>query len=396
MKYQLRRVGLRADLHYYPRTWLRIKTGAEVTNHRDNVLAQVNWRTFVNVPDSVDIVSRAAKGGAYWQGRIKAQEWMELSAGLRYDYATLYNQAVWNPRAKLILSRPPSSLLVSSGLFSQFPDVLTLIGRGEPSISPTNRQPRSRKQHSQYRRGAVEPFPAQRVKVEVYRKTFANLLLSIDERAMCRTTSRGLCRGHRISLERTRPGNERLVFGSITPWPAPAIAAAVSATDFFDYDHVSSSMPHRPALDQTMDPDPDQSLWHRLSLYTDSRHAARYLRQQRIFHRLDHGARQKEFRPLPRLLAIRRPAQLETLIGRHRLAAYIEVINLFNHANIYLYEWIPCRSSGRGYAARSVIYMMPLALFRTPLEFLKKKCTHRTSSRLQRALFVIWKAQKPG
>jgi hypothetical protein len=366
MKYQLRRVGLRADLHYYPRTWLRIKTGAEVTNHRDNVLAQVNWRTFVNVPDSVDFVSRSAKVGAYWQGRIKAQEWMELSAGLRYDYATLYNQAVWNPRAKLILS--PSAKLsfwVSSGLFSQFPDVLTLIGRGEP-LDITHEPASLEAENSIHNIVGVQWNPSLRseVKVEVYRKTFANLLLSIDEESYVPDNiGEGSAEGIEISLERTRPGNERLGF-----WLYYTLASARYRRSgerdwtFFDYDqrqqinagidlrltrrwiltltnHYGTGFPYTPIRAMQRDISANNGFFTGWTMVRDKKNSGRYPDYWRFDARLSY----------------------ETLIGRHRLAAYIEVINLFNHANIYLYEWdIHARSSGRGYAARSVIYMMPL------------------------------------
>ncbi|MBN1543812.1 TonB-dependent receptor, partial [candidate division KSB1 bacterium] len=366
LHYHLRRLSLRGDLHYYPRTWLRIKTGAELSSHRDDVTARVNWRTFVQVPDSIDYASRSAKVGAYWQGRIKPGDWLEFSAGLRYDYSTLFNQAVWNPRGKLILSPSPLfSFWLSSGLYSQFPDVMTLIGRGEP-LDITRNPSMLNAENSLHNIIGLQwnPWPHSEVKVELYRKVFDDLLLSVnEENYIPDNIGQGAAQGIELSLERTRQGDDR--FGL---WFYYTLASAKyrkrGTTDYtyFDYDQrhrlnagidlrlsrnwsltfsgqYGTGFPYTPIRAMQRDMAANNGFFSGWRMVRDDKNSGRYPDYQRLDVRLSYA----------------------TSVGRHRLSAYIEIINLLNHANVYLYEWdIHARNGGRGIAYRSVIYMMPL------------------------------------
>jgi outer membrane cobalamin receptor len=377
MNYDYRRYTVRADLHYYPQEWLRLQSGLRMAYTDTDVDAKVDWRTFVNVPDSLNFQAETMHTGVYWQARFEHADWFEYRLGLRYDYNTLYNEAHWNPRAKLITTPLPDvSLWLSSGLYSQFPDLMTIIGRGEP-LDITRKPAMLSAEQALHNILGVEwrPRPGTSAKVELYRKDYDNMLVSQNDMFYTpENGGTGVAQGIEVSLSRQR----------VTPddrfglWAYYTLSEAKYHRDdseqwiWFDYDrrhqvnlgldlkvwgnwsvktswHWGSGFPYTPILAVQRDESANNGFVEGWTIVRDQRNSARYPEYSRLDLRLSYQ------RTGPGL----------------DISAYIDLINVFNHRNVYMYEWdIYSSSVNSGAAQKSVMYMMPFVpAFGVSVEF---------------------------
>ena len=357
MKYDVRRVSFRGDVHYYPREWFRFKTGIQTDRTDMHVLSRVNWRNYVDLPDEIDLDAEMLHSAAYWQGRLRLGEWLEYSLGMRYDYSTLYNQANWDPRTKLILGFEDGwSLWVSSGIYSQFPDFTTIIGRGEAmdiSRNPTSLLPERAVHHIVGM--DWKPDWKTTFKVELYRKNYEDLLVNVNKDLFIpRNEGDGLAQGVEFSFEKVRAKEDR--YGFRLNYGYSIAKYERRNTDVwipFDYDqrhqlgasvdvklplnlvytasyHYGSGFPYTPILAMQRDFYAREGYvngWEAVMALTNT---ARYPAYSRLDMRL-------------------------TYQYRDRLTAYLDLINVLNHTNVYQYEWDFYGPRGE----QTAMYMMP-------------------------------------
>ncbi len=365
LNYKVKRWSVRGDIHYYPWSWLRLKTGFTVHPSKDQIESRIEWRNYVNLPDSLGYSVDMTSLGASGQSRFRAGPWLDYTLGIRYDYSTLYDETVWSPRTKLILGPSETfTVWLSSGLYSQFPDLTTIISRGEPlDITSNPAQLGAEKSIHNIVGMEWKPQPNWQFKVELYRKTMQNLLIPADFNSFVpENDGEGLARGIEFSFEKIRQQQERFGF-----WLYYALAESKyrrrgeTQWIFFDYDQ-----PHR--LDLGL----DVRLFDGLSAVLSWRYGSglpyspilgvqrannanmNYLQDWLHVRALKNSQRYPGYARFDVRLAY------EKKFDNIKLSAYIDLVNVLNRKNIYSNEWDFERRGNSGVRAyKTAIYMMP-------------------------------------
>jgi len=366
LNYGIERRTARSELTWNPRAWFGVKSGAQIDNHTTDLDWRLKWRNSLNLPDSIRFTIRSRDSGAFAQARLRPWRWLEWNAGLRYEYSSHYDEYHWHPRLKaLFFPQQRVNFWLSYGSYSQYPDFMTVIGRGEPLDITRNAENIGAEQAVHWILGLQwAPNPASQIKVELYRKQMSDLLVNPGVQLFIPENSgSGLANGVELSFQRSRRTEER--FGW---WANMALTEARyrrSSTDpwrYFDYDqriqvsagaelrlskrwqcsflgHYSSGFPYTPILAIQRDVEaPRDPLFH-YTLVNAGENSARYPYYLRCDLRLSY------LRQTP----------------GHTFSAYLDLINILNRKNTYMYDWRYEKSSDQsdGYVRRSVIYMMP-------------------------------------
>ncbi len=369
LEYAVQRRTARAEFVYSPRPWFSLKSGAQASNHHTGLSLENAWRNNISfvVTDSMRFTIRSEDIGAFTQLRLQPQSWLELSAGMRYDYSSRYNEFHWHPRTKLLFfPKKPVNFWLSYGTYSQYPDVLTVIGRGEPlDISRNPEQIGAERAEHRIIGLQWAPTPKSQLKVELYQKQMNDLLVNPSELPpfIPENSGGGQARGVEFSFQRLRQGTER--FGW---WANMALAEAKYkrfAADpwrYFDYDqrlqasaggelrmgkrwqlsaiaHYSSGFPYTPILAIQRDVEAPRDPLYNYRIVNRAENSARYPYYLRCDLRLSY------VRASP----------------RSTFSAYLDLINILNRRNIYMYDWRYTKSSddSDGYVRRNVVYMLP-------------------------------------
>jgi len=365
LNYRLHRTHARTDLHFYPVNWLRFRTGAQFYFNTTDLNWNMEWRNYVDLPDRLSLDSQSIHHGVYWQARLRPGDWLELTAGLRYDYSEWYRQANFSPRAKLILGPLPGlTLWLSSGRFSQYPDLFTIIGRGEPL--DITRQPAQlgaeRAWHNIFG-GAWRVDSGIELQIEVYDKVFDQLLVPEgDGEYVACNCGVGEASGFELTLRSPR-------IGPSSCWLSYARSEAryrrsrAEPWIYFDYDqrhqfaaggelalgrhwkwsaawHYGSGFPHTPVQSIVRDEGATSGPFDGWRVVKAPKNSSRYPAYSRLDLRL----------------AYQMGGQ------NHSLSAYIEFLNVLNHKNVYLYEWDFYSSGGEEGVVtgrRTTIHMIP-------------------------------------
>ena len=365
LNYDVRRFSLQGDIHYYPYSWLLFRTGSQVLFSRTHLLWDMDWRNYLALPDGIHFNSQYNLNSAYWQTRFRIDKWCELTTGMRYDYSTLYNEARLSPRLKIIfVPSPESTVWYSTGRYSQYPDLLTIISRGEPLDITQNTENLCAETAVHHIWGFKwEPARNQQFKVELYKKSFDRLLVAdVNSSYVARNSGIGFARGLEVSYQFNRAQIDRYAF-----WVNYALAEAKYRSDNgigwinFDYDrlhqmaagldvkiyrnwsigaiwHYGSGFPYTPILALRRNPNSTTGPIDGWELIKEAKNSARYPDYSRFDLRFMY----------------QHPGKTRTI------AAYIDFMNLFNHRNIYSYEWDFYDLGANGAVAkRSVMYMVP-------------------------------------
>jgi hypothetical protein len=360
LDYKLQRKSLRSDIYYYPTPWLHFKFGGEVNDHSTNLLWNVNWRNVVETPANINFSAQGVHQAGYSEMRVKLKKWLEWSNGIRYDHSTLYKSEHWNPRSKLLITAlHPISFWLSYGRFSQFPDFLTIIGRGEPMDLSQNLD-RLGAEHATHAivGGQWLTTPYSRVKLEIYRKDFSSLLVNPEEGSFVPSNNgTGLSQGVEVSFEKNRQAQERLGFWlNYTLAQTQYRRSAQSPWIYFEYDqthqlnggidlrlskrwhmewvyYYGSGFPYTPVYGIADAKTPSTAY-----VIKGDKNSARYPYYSRLDLRL---------------------AYERTWSGR-KWSAYLDVINVTNRRNVYLYDWRMDNDSSIAYLKKNVYYMLPL------------------------------------
>ncbi len=368
LQYGIRRRTARAELSYEATPRISFKGGVLFNNHATDLDGAIEWRNEIPLLDfdSLRFAIHSKDLGAFSQLRLLPRNWLEVNAGVRYDYSSLYNEYLWHPRVKLLLfPKRRANIWLSYGSYSQYPDIMTVIGRGEPLDIGSNSENigAERAEHRiigmQYAPSAGSLF-----KVELYRKDMTDLLVNPNSLLFIPENSgTGLARGVEFSFQRKRQAEER--FGW---WANLALAEAKykrfggDEWRYFDNDqrlqasagaewriskgwqcsligHYNSGFPYTPIRAIQRDLEAPREPLYNYAIINKAHNSARYPYYLRCDVRLGY---------------------LRESRGR-TFSAYLDLINVLNRKNLYLYDWRYEKSSDEsdGYVRRSVIYMMP-------------------------------------
>jgi len=364
LNYDVNRLSLRGDLSYYPTKRLNVKTGAELLFNRTNVLWSIDWRNFVELPDSMQFHVDSFRSGAYWKAKFQFTSWFDVNFGIRYDYSTVYNEAEWNPRGKLRLSpRKDLTLWFATGKYSQFPDIMTIIGRGEPMDITKNSQELVAEQAYHNIFGTQWSYKSNIVtRLELYRKTFQRLLTTNDDNHYIPVNDGvGFAQGVEFTFRKIRDENDRLSFWlnygySEAKWKN----AKYNNWYYLDYDqrhqadvgfdvklsktlifgvtyHYGSGFPYTPIMGLKRNADSVGGYLDGWEVDKARKNSSRYPPYSRLDVRLSYEMK-----------------------GAYHFSAYIDFINVLNNHNIYLYQWdFYPNANGKTVGKRSIIYMLP-------------------------------------
>ncbi len=368
LQYGIQRRTAKAEVSWEASPRISFKSGLQLNNHATDLDGAIEWRNEIPLLDfdSLRFAIRSEDVGAFTQMRLLPRAWVELNAGVRYDYSSLYNEYLWHPRVKLLFfPKKPANIWLSYGSYSQYPDIMTVIGRGEPLDIGSN-QENIRAERAEHRIIGMQYAPAagSLFKLELYRKDMTDLLVNPNSLLFTPENSgTGLARGVELSFQRARQPEER--FGW---WANLALAEArykrFSGDEwrYFDNDqrfqasagaelriskgwqcsligHYNSGFPYTPILAIQRDLDAPGDPLYNYAIINKAHNSARYPHYLRCDVRLGY---------------------LRESRGR-TFSAYLDLINVLNRKNLYLYDWRYEKSSDEsdGYVRRSVIYMMP-------------------------------------
>jgi hypothetical protein len=366
LDYSVARTSLRGDMLYYPSTRFRCSSGLQVTSAKTMVCFNMRWRSYVALPQRIDFDDSYQHFGHYINIRFRQKAWLELIAGGRYDYSTLYNQAELSPRLKMSFAiGRNSSLWAITGLYYQFPDILTIIERGQPLdiTRDTENLGAERALHRivgfEHRWNSGISF-----KLEGYEKYFDRLLVSQDQIIyLAENSGKGYARGVEISFRKERSESSKLGFwGNYSysvaqyrdhgdhPWRyfdydqrhAAALGADVKLYDgwsLFAVWRFGTGFPYTPLTAFRRGLNSLQGIINGWELLKDDTNSARYPNYNRCDIKLSYMHK----------------------FGRRKISAYLDFINMFNNKNVYLYEWdfYQHANSNSYVGKRTVIYMLP-------------------------------------
>ncbi|MBN1999614.1 TonB-dependent receptor [candidate division KSB1 bacterium] len=366
LNYGVERTTLRGDLHYYPFEWLLLRTGTQTQFLKTDLLWNVDWRNYLQLPDGLLFHSNYVQNSSYWQVRYRNQRWFELTTGLRYDYSSLYNEVNWSPRCKFVFAPQDNiTFWYNIGLFSQFPDILTIISRGEPlDITQNTSELNSERSLHNIIGVSWESKNRSMVKAEVYSKNFDQLLMTENEITFSPVnTGLGTAQGFEFTYQFRRMEEQR--FGFWVNYAYSETKYKRSRTDkwvYFDYDQrhqfatglewrlskrwnvsgvwrFGSGFPYTPikAMKKNMDAsDGPVDGWE---FVKEEKNSARYPNYSRIDLRLAYSFNTQAW----------------------GLSAYVDFINLLNHPNVYQYEWDFYLTDGgtKAIGSRTTVYMVP-------------------------------------
>lgn len=365
LNYVIRRATAKFDMMYAPSNRLALKWGGQSIDHRTDLLWDLQWRNALDLPDSIRFSSASTDNSAYVQLRLRSNPWWEWSAGVRLDHSRLYRESHWHPRTRLLYNPGgPVSAWVSYGTYSQYPDFLTVIGRGEPLDISANADQIGAERARHYIAGLLWSMDAShQLKVEIYRKALDHLLVNPgDDLFVPENSGSGRAQGVEISFQHTRQSKDRFGY-----WINLAIAEArykrfkTDTWRNFDYDQLfqsstgiewrlarrwqinglwqyGSGFPYTPILALQRDLSADSGSLEGWRVVKGEKNSARYMPYMRMDLRISY--------------------LYET--GDATLSAYLDLINIMNRKNIYLYDWrFESTNGNSGYARRSVVYMLP-------------------------------------
>jgi len=363
LNYAVKRTSIRGDIIYYPFRPLEVKTGAELVFNRTDVLWLMDWRNYVDLPDSMSFHVNSARANSYWKAQLRVASWLDVNFGMRYDYSTIYNKAEWNPRGKLKVGLTNDmSLWYSIGAYSQFPDILTIIGRGEPLDITKNTDELGAERSLHNIVGLQWTHKNQfNAKLEIYHKRFSRLLARKDDDYVPYNTGIGTAEGVEISLQKIRNKND--AFGFWANYGFSVAKFKRTPEDdwhYLDYDqrhqvavgielklykswilsttyHYGSGFPYTPILAMRRDVTSVGGYLQGWDVVKADRNSARYPVYSRLDVRLSYESK-----------------------GKHNISAYIDFINVLNHNNVYLYQWdFYSQANSETIGKRSVFYMLP-------------------------------------
>ncbi len=357
LNYQLARQSLRSDLYYYPANWLHFKIGAEANQHRTNLEWHVDWRNTLDLPSKIDFDAEGVHEAGYGEVRFKAKKSFEWILGTRYDYSTLYQQGHVNPRIKLLVTAfSPVSFWLSYGRYSQFPDFLTIIGRGEPmDISQHQEELAAEQATHAILGGQWRMSERTSLKCELYRKQFSDLLVNEEDYSFLPTNDgEGLSQGIEFSWQKQRLSQERWGF-----WVNYTLAETKYRRNgsapwiYFEYDQthqINLGLETRLSKHWHMD-----WVWYYGSGFPYTPVYGAVDGDGASFSEVIKGEKNSSRYPYYSRLDLRL-AYAKTW-GRRKITTYLDVINVLNRRNVYIYDW---RLQDGGTMRRNVYYMLPL------------------------------------
>ncbi len=365
LNYTIRRSTAKVDMMYTPKSWLAFKFGGQSLQHQTDLLWDLQWRNALDLPDSIRFTSSSTDNSAYVQMRLRSMPWWEWTAGVRYDHSRLYGESHWHPRTRLLYNpQGPVSAWVSYGTYSQYPDFLTVIGRGEPLDISANADAIGAERARHYIAGLLWATDSNHhFKLELYRKELDHLLVNPnDELFVPENSGTGRAQGVELSFQRLRQSRDRFGY-----WINFALAEAQykrfasDAWRYFDYDQpfqassggewrlsrrwqvsglcqYGSGFPYTPVLALQRDLSADSGSLEGWRVVKGAKNSARYDPYMRLDVRISYLYESP----------------------RRTFSAYVDLINILNRKNIYMYDWRFESSNGNGgYARRSVVYMLP-------------------------------------
>lgn len=357
LNYQLQRQSLRSDLYYYPADWLHFKFGAEANRHSTKLQWKVDWRNTLDLPTQIDFDADGVHEAGYGEVRVKVKKSCEWILGSRYDYSTLYRQGHVNPRAKLLITAfSPASFWLSYGRYSQFPDFLTIIGRGEPMDISQHQDQLAAEQATHAILGGQWRMSERTVlKCEWYRKQFSDLLVNEEDYSFAPTNDgQGLSQGIEFSLQKQRLAPERWGFWlNYTRAETKYRRNGSSSWIYFEYDQthqVNMGLETRLSSRWSMD-----WVWYYGSGFPFTPVQGAEDGDGTTFSQVIKGEKNSGRYPYYSRLDLR--LAYEHAWGRRKLTAYLDVVNVLNRRNVYIYDW---RLEEGGALRRNVYYMLPL------------------------------------
>jgi len=358
LNYQLERWSLRSDTYYYPHPWLQFKFGAEADRHNTDLLWSIDWRNAIDLPSDITFDAGGWHEAGYAEARIKVKKSIEWVGGMRYDHSTLYREGHVNPRVKMLFTAfSPLSFWCSYGRYSQFPDFLTIISRGEPlDISQNTSELAAEHATHAIVGGQWLVTPQTLFKCELYHKRFTDLLVHTDAFSIAPVNEGlGLAKGVEVSFQKLRQPQDR--WGGWLNYTLAETQYRNSAQEpwiYYEYDqthqwnlgvemrlnrrwsvegawYYGSGFPYTPVLgvqSGTSDLDFD-------AVIKGEKNSKRYPYYSRLDLRVSY----------------------ESTLGGVGYSAYLDVVNVLNRKNIYMYDW-RLRPGNR--LTRNVYYMLPL------------------------------------
>ncbi len=356
LKYHFKRMSFKGNMLFYPAPWLHMKTGMTATTMTNDVQSQINWRSWINLPDKLDYQLNDTQTAGFFQISIKTTELL-LTGGLRTDFSRYYRQSLTSPRIKFhIFLNKQLSLWTAHGLYTQYPDVMTIISRGTP-LDLSQNQLRAEKATHHIAGCGTKIKRNWDLKLEAFQKSINDMLTPRGQTYMPENNGIGRISGFELNLVaksgpaghwgfhinyalyaakyRLKENNEWLYFDHDQRHRVNAglnLYVAEGLNVGFNY-HLGSGFPYTPVLGMRQSKGPKYDYAEGWQLVQGDKNSSRYPWYSRLDIRVQYHYRW--------------------------LSIYLDVINVMNRKNIYYYEWDFWldRTTGRG--QKTIYQMMP-------------------------------------
>ena len=276
----------------------------------------------------------------------------------------LYKSGTMEPRTKIIYSPVPGvRLWASSGLYSQFPDLMTIISRGEPmDITQRSENLKAEKAVHNILGFDWDMTENSYLKVEVYNRKISDLLVADEDSYLAENMGEGLANGIEFTLQ-----NSGHLFLPYNFWANYSYSVAqYKRQDELHWTYLDFDQRHQSAAGLECDVSGNWSIGSVFRYgsgfpYTPvdglqkdiSTHGA--LDGWQIIK----GAKNSRRYPIYSRVDLR-------ITYKHKgnswdMSAYLDFMNVLNNKNVYLYEWdfTSNSNSGVSLAKKNVTYMLP-------------------------------------
>ncbi|MBN1999893.1 TonB-dependent receptor [candidate division KSB1 bacterium] len=357
LKYHFKRISFKSNLLYYPSEWLHIKSGITTTKLTNYVRSQIDWRSWINLPDNLNDAFGDVLTAGYTQLSIQNKE-LSITTGIRYDYSEYYKQALTSPRIKFtIFPSEKFSFWTSHGLYTQFPDVMTIISRGTPMDLSQNKLKAEQATH--HIAGCdIRVKPDMILKLETFQKSINEMLTQRENTYIPENNGIGSISGIELTFQKSQkaPGSWGFHL-NYALYSAKYRLKDQNKWFYFDHDqrhrlsagliisfkngfiagmnyHFGSGYPHTPVLGMQQTKGTQYDYVKGWQLLEGEINSSRYPYYSRLDVRF-------QYRYL-------------------RFSVYLDIINVLNNQNVYLYEWDFWLTHNTGIGTKTVYNMMPI------------------------------------
>ena len=356
--------NIREEVTYEINPGLHTTAGAEITKSTEYLNWDIDWRSDFELPFAVSFNNTERIFAFYIENKFKINSSTFATLGIRRSTNNDFSKPVYSPRLRLYGDWNKNiRFSLALGVYHQYPSMFSTILRGIPidlSQNFTSLQP-EKSTHFDY--GTTFKIRPLLLEIHTYYRRLQNILLA-DETLFYTASNAGvgISKGLELQLQTIEPISNRLSFYIAYAWARAKYRIGNNAWTFFDHDRrhsLSSSIkwqftssfsaeiswkfgtgfPYTPVVNTYYAPNQWRALNSGFVFIKGQKNSYRFPPYHKLDIRLTYSKK----------------------LFKKRATFYLELDNIYNRHNVFLYDWDVERSSSGSQPKikRTAIYMMP-------------------------------------